>query len=266
MARAQDKLKGNRRMTIIDTHCHVSTVWYEPVESLLRQMDANGVEKAVLVQMGGEYDNSYQFDCVQAHPDRLASVVLVDVGSDTAPDELSRLVDQGARGVRIPAGADAPRVWERAAQLNLPVTSLGSADAFSSDAFAANVATMGDTPVVIEHLGGLKWDSAEAARERVFAQAAHPNARMKVHGLGEFCQRNLPVTSPFPFDTAGLPLLQEALAAFGADRLMWGSDYPPVSGREGYTNALRLTMDQFPAEGDRREIFGGTAARVYGWQ
>ncbi len=250
---------------IVDTHCHVSTLWYEPVESLLRQMDRNAVEKAVLVQMGGQYDNSYQFDCVQEHGDRLASAVLVDTALHSAPDDLSELVDQGARGVRIPAGADAPDVWARAAELRLPVTSLGSADAFSSDAFGARLEAMGDTPVVIEHLGGLKADSSQAARDGVFAQARHPNAHMKVHGLGEFCRRNVPVTSPFPFDPSGLPLLQQALSAFGADRLMWGSDYPPVSGREGYANALRLTMGQFDDEADRHAIFGGTAARVYGW-
>jgi L-fuconolactonase len=252
-------------MVIVDTHCHVSTLWYEPVESLLRQMDSNDVEKAVLVQMGGQYDNSYQVECVRGHPDRLASVVLVDVAEASAADALSELVDEGARGVRIPAGADARDVWTRASELRLPVTSLGSAGAFSSDGFATNVELMGDTPVIIEHLGGLKADSPQAARDGVFAQARHPNAHMKIHGLGEFCQRNVPVTSPFPFDPAGLPLLQEALEAFGADRLLWGSDYPPVSGREGYANALQLTMGQFDNADDRRAIFGGTAARVYGW-
>ena len=74
----------------------------------------------------------------------------------------------------------------------------------------------------------------------------------------------MPVTSPFPFEPEDVPLLHEAYDAFGPDRLMWGSDYPPVSGREGYANALRLTMDEFPSEADRRSIFGETAARVYG--
>jgi hypothetical protein len=27
--------------------------------------------------------------------------------------------------------------------------------------------------------------------------------------------------------------------------MMWGSDYPPVSAREGIGNALLLTMEQF---------------------
>ena len=38
---------------IIDTHCHVGVNWFEPVESLLFQMNENDVEKALIVQHGG---------------------------------------------------------------------------------------------------------------------------------------------------------------------------------------------------------------------
>ena len=64
-------------MPIVDTHCHVSEVYYEPVEVLLFQMDRAGVEQAILIQMREEYDNDYQFDCVRRYPGRFASVVLV---------------------------------------------------------------------------------------------------------------------------------------------------------------------------------------------
>jgi L-fuconolactonase len=56
-----------------------------------------------------------------------------------------------------------------------------------------------------------------------------------------------------------------AYEAFGPNRMMWGSDYPPVSGREGYGNALRFTMDQLAAKGPdaRALIFGDVARRVF---
>ena len=40
---------------------------------------------------------------------------------------------------------------------------------------------------------------------------------------------------------------------------------PPVSGREGYANALSFTLDQLAArsEADRARIFGGTALAVF---
>jgi len=60
-------------------------------------------------------------------------------------------------------------------------------------------------------------------------------------------------------------VLDEALAAFGPQRLMWGSDFPIVCSREGYAGALRFCMDAFGhrSEGDRELIFGGVADRVF---
>jgi hypothetical protein len=46
-------------MVVVDTHCHASPYWYEPVETLLDQMNRHGVAKATLIQIGGEYDNAY---------------------------------------------------------------------------------------------------------------------------------------------------------------------------------------------------------------
>ena len=51
----------------------------------------------LMVQMGGEPDNSYQQRCLRQHQDRLVSVVVVDAASPGALDHLSRLAEQGAR-------------------------------------------------------------------------------------------------------------------------------------------------------------------------
>jgi L-fuconolactonase len=75
----------------------------------------------------------------------------------------------------------------------------------------------------------------------------------------------MPATEPSPFVQPIAPLLDWAFDAFGAGRMMWGSDYPPVSGREGYANALRGAMAQLAGRSasERAEIFGGTALRVF---
>ena len=49
-------------MLIVDTH------WFEPVEKLVHQMHANGVDKATLVQVRGQCDNRYIMECVQRFP------------------------------------------------------------------------------------------------------------------------------------------------------------------------------------------------------
>jgi L-fuconolactonase len=56
-----------------------------------------------------------------------------------------------------------------------------------------------------------------------------------------------------------------AVERFGPDRMMWGSDYPPVSSREGYGNALRLSRDHLSRLGEEAlaQLFGGTASRLY---
>ena len=78
-------------MLVVDSHCHVSSSWYEPVETLIHQMDANGVDHAVLVQIQGQTDNSYQFACLRRHPGRFASVVAVDTQGSNAVRDLERL-------------------------------------------------------------------------------------------------------------------------------------------------------------------------------
>jgi L-fuconolactonase len=256
-------------MYVVDTHCHVSLSWYNPVESLLFEMDQNQVQRALLIQMGGQYDNAYQTECVARYPDRLSSVVMVDAGRPDAPDTLASLAEQGAVGVRLSAdtrspGDDPLAVWRRADELGLVVSCSGSVDSFASDSFASLLEALPSLPVVIEHLGGVSdRNNPEAPytkAEEVFALARFANTAIKIHGLGEFAVRHMPVTE-FPFAIPIPPFLQMAYEAFGPARMMWGSDYPPVSFREGYRNALELTRAQFGnlSVDEAEQIFGGTA-------
>ena len=48
---------------IIDTHVHASPHWYEPVESILDQMNRNDVDKTVLIQFRGQFDLAGPFRC-----------------------------------------------------------------------------------------------------------------------------------------------------------------------------------------------------------
>ena len=264
-------------MTYIDTHCHVSPSWYEPVELLLTQMERNEVAGAVLIQMQGQFDNSYQFDCVRRFPGRFAPVVALDTDAPDAPQTLERLAGEGASGVRLfptvrSAGDDPLLLWRTAARLGLPVSCAGSAQTFSDPAFADLIAALPGLPIVLEHLGALarpdEDEATAAARRRVFDLARFPNVMMKITGLGEFARRATPVDNDFSFVRPIPDYLTRAYAAFGPTRLMWGSDYPPVSGREGYTNALRLPLAELariPGCGDaeRDHVFGGTARSVF---
>ena len=260
-------------MPVIDSHCHVSPTWYEPAEVLLFQMDRNGVDGAILIQMKGQANNDYQTECLRRYPGRFASVVVIDEKQTDAPRVLERLAEQGASGVRIgpserSPGDDPLAIWRTAERLGLSVSCGGRASDFAAPEFKSLVQALPNLPIVIEHLGNLNHPthaSDEQLRETVFGLAHFPNVYIKIHGLGEFSERAIPVKDPFPFRQPIPSLLQQAYETFGPRRMMWGSDYPPVSGREGYRNALRLTLEQFAntSREDRGEIFGGTALRVF---
>jgi L-fuconolactonase len=257
-------------MMIIDAHCHVALFWYEPVESLLFQMDRTGVTGAVLIQMNDQVDNCYQSDATHAFPGRFSSVVAVHAHDPTAPQTLAYLAEQGASGVRWAAATAISgdlAVWRMASDFGLAVSCGGSSAEFSSPEFARAVQALPRLPIVLEHLGGHDQPGSDSLEDRraAFELARFPNVYIKVHGLGEFCGRRLPVTDPFPFVRPVPPLFDMAYKAFRPARIMWGSDYPPVSAREGYANALRLAIEQFDSKGQeaRALIFGQVAREVF---
>lgn len=134
-------------------------------------------------------------------------------------------------------------------------------------------ALAGDLPeltVVLDHLGkppprvggpagaagaaesAAEFDDWRAALTRL---ARHPLAVAKVSGLQG---------PAFSVDTAR-PAFDAALEAFGADRLMWGGDWPLTVPAGGYGPAFAvysaLVAELSPTE--RHSILRGTATRVY---
>ena len=258
-------------MLIVDTHCHASQVWFQPVETLLSEMNMAGVDKASLVQIRGEYDNSYLIECMRRFPGRFSVVAMVDTELPDAPSILEGLVRQGCEGVRLgpltrSPGPSPMAIWSKAADLGIPVSCLGSLEEFTSAEFELLFREFPTLPIVIEHLGGGGTDTSPGWTEykKVLQLARYPNASMKIHGFGEFCPRPMPMVHPNPFLDVP-PLVEMALEAFGANRLMWGSDFPPVAAREGYGNALRFPMEhiQFKSQADKEWAFGKTAASMF---
>ncbi|CAB3723604.1 amidohydrolase family protein [Paraburkholderia rhynchosiae] len=260
---------------IVDSHAHISPHWYEPVETLVDQMNGHGVDGAVLTQMIGQTDNRYQQDCVKRFPGRLWSVAWVDVEAPDVAMTIENLSREGVSGIRLRPSASLangrlPEAWRAVQATGLPVSCVGSAETFNAPGFAELIARLTGTTIVLEHLGGTSTpvtsDEQMALRRDVFKLAAFPNVMLKVPGLGELMPRN-PKTwhSGRPFGDSTSPLLHEAVTAFGADRLMWGSDFPVVSSREGYGNALklaRIALNGLPNH-DLDAIFGGNAKRVF---
>lgn len=258
-------------MLIVDTHCHASPVWFQPVETLLNEMNMAAVDKALLVQIRGEFDNSYLVECMRRFPGRFSVIAMVDTDRPEAGDVLEGWVRQGCEGLRLGPSTRSPgrnplAIWRKAADLGIATSCLGALAEFASPQFESLFKEFPNMPIIIEHLGGGGTDRSEGWTEykKVLGLARYPNAYMKVPGLGELCPRPMPMIHPNPFPRVP-PLIEMAIDAFGAKRLMWGSDFPPVANREGYRNALRFPMELIPfkSPADKEWVFGNTAASMF---
>ena len=254
-------------MVVIDAHCHAATFYYEPVESALDTMIRNGVKKAVLIPLAEGVDalNAYLIECMRRFPGRFSVVATVDAHRRDAPARLEEWVKQGVEGVRL-SPSDPLALWQKAAELGLVVSLRRRVEDTASDAFRRTVESLPDLQIVIEHLGCRREDTTPPYRmyRRVLALAHYPNIFMKVPGLGEICPRPARFPQPAaPFEIIP-PVIEMALDAFGARRLMWGSDFPHVAEREGYGNCLRLLREHVVKSKEEREwIFSKTAATLF---
>ncbi len=268
-------------MIIVDTHCHVGINWFEPVELLLYQMDRNSVDKAVLIQYWGMHHNQYLLECLQRFPGRFAAVVSVDTSASDAPATLEKLAkERDLVGLRLKPtdrspGDDSLAIWRKAGELGLAISCYTvNVDDTGDPEFHRLVEAVPNTTIVVEHVAGIHIGHHHGNPDSVkppytgfraaLELAKFPNIYVKHAGLGEYSQRRPRFKPEFGFDDAP-PILEMAYKAFGPRRMMWGSDYPPVSAREGYRNALHGPMNHgvFASQEEKEWAFGKTALSVW---
>ena len=262
---------------IVDTHCHVSSRWYEPVESLLSAMDRNGVDRAVMIQPLGSTDYGDMLAAARRHADRLRFVATVDPTRPDWADAVTHASGEGACGLRCRAGWRSPgddpfAYWRLLEAQRLVVSMVGPVASFTDGSVSAIAAECPTLPLVLEHLGGLARPDAgdrDAALPPLFALADIATVSLKLPGLGQLAPRLPSIDGQdIPLDLTGVSdLLIAVLDRFGAGRLMWGSDFPPVSAREGYGNALIWTRDLVARHRPEAvaPVFGGNAAASWGY-
>jgi L-fuconolactonase len=116
--------------------------------------------------------------------------------------------------------------------------------------------------IVIDHLGKppLGGPHPEPWWTLIAAAAENPNVFAKVSGL-------YPDAGPAERDPADQlrPVVQRAIEVFGADRLMYGGDWPISVLAGGYATAHRNLSDVFAglSAGERDRLWCGTALEFY---
>jgi L-fuconolactonase len=136
-----------------------------------------------------------------------------------------------------------------------------------------------ETPIVLDHVGGpIGLGPYAGKRDEVFAEwrtriaelAACPNVNIKLGGLGmrlfgfDLHEGELPPSSE-QLAAAWRPYIETCIAAFGAGRAMFESNFPVDKGSGSYQvfwNAFkRIAAGCSPAE--KAALFAGTASRFY---
>jgi predicted TIM-barrel fold metal-dependent hydrolase len=240
-----------------------------PYHDVAATMQAAGVEHAVQVTrtLAG-YDNGYSLEGARQLPHTFRVCGRFDpAGADVARRLGSFVSDPSVVAVRLfwYSGDDG---W----------LSDGSLDGFLAAAEQSgvavcvyaprNMATLPDVAsrfpglqLVVDHLGANLFSPLDHRFDHwdvVCGLAKFDNVYLKVSALPEA------TGEPYPFPAAQ-ERVREVYEVFGADRLMWGSNYPLTTRVCTYAEAvdlIRSECDFFTPE-DRAKVLGGTASRVF---
>jgi L-fuconolactonase len=136
-----------------------------------------------------------------------------------------------------------------------------------------------DTTIILNHVGGVLGVGPYAGHRReilaswrkdISELAKCPNVNVKLGGIGmtsfgfDFHERDIPPSS-VDLAAAWRQYVEPCIEAFGVNRCMFESNFPPDKQSGGYTelwNAFkRITAGASAAE--KTALYSGTAARVY---
>lgn len=278
-------------MDIVDAHPHVVAADRErypfsplagtvpewvlgglPAEGYAAALDAAGIGRAVLVQgsMGYGFDNSYVADSAAAHGNRFVGVGAIDAAAPETPERMAFWArERGLVGFRIFLTApgmgedpfailEEPRtfaVWEAAHALGTPMKLQIRAGAFPRVGRLAE--RFPDVDIIIDHFANTPLADGppyEGARE-LFALARNPRVHLLLsdHVIRASSQGK---ATPRSF-------LERVVGTFGADRILWGSNFPSSQGPVSALLALAVDTLAFLPDRDRAAIFAGTALRLY---
>ena len=240
------------------------------VESLIAAMDAAGVAKAAVVHSSTTYgfDNSYVVDGCNQYADRLVAVGSVDMLADDVAATIKGWKDKGLAGLRIftggstkdfdPSELDNPksfRAWDMLAELELPMCiQTGPIGLPQVTMLARRYPTV---DIILDHLGrpdvldGPPYANAQS----LFDVADIPNLFMKLTPriFGDLKKGQASAETFFA----------KVVAAFGAQRLAWGSNFPTSPGTLAEILATAQDGLSTLSADDRAWIFGKTAQRLY---
>jgi L-fuconolactonase len=278
-------------VVVVDAHQHfwdpsrVSYSWLAPYypeldrrigfDDLAPHLRANGVDATVLVQSADSAeDNEAMWEIADQHAEIAGIVAWLPLDE---PDRVGALLEQmSARGhlvgVRNLIHTRPDPDWVLRDDVSASLSALAAAhvpfDLVSVlprhlEHVSAICESHPELAIVIDHLSKppIAAGESEPWRALIARAARYPNVYAKVSGLYPSSNDRDPWTVE---DLR--PIVHFALEIFGAERLMFGSDWPICEVAGGYdvvAKALFSIFDEL-GPGERGAVLGNTAAAVYG--
>ncbi|XP_058194600.1 uncharacterized protein LOC131311255 isoform X2 [Rhododendron vialii] len=253
---------------LIDSHLHV---WASPKEAadmypyfpgqeptlpghvdfLLECMAEASVDGALIVQpINHKFDHSYMTSVLKKYPTKFVGCCLANPAEDgIGLKQLEHLIlKDGYRAVRFN-----PYLWPPGQQgLNLHLSEIERlCTEFPS------------TIVMLDHLAFCKPptnDEQKLAFSELLKLSRFPQVHIKLSALFRVSQK------PYPYEDLS-KLLSQVVSSFGANRVMWGSDFPYVVPECGYKEAkeaVSIIANQVPLSSSELEwVMGRTVMQLF---
>jgi predicted TIM-barrel fold metal-dependent hydrolase len=283
---ARDAMSANAEpdLLIIDTHAHIygedeeayPTIAdpYRPpegtgtIDHLRREMKANGVTNVTAVQTSTFYrwDNRFTADSARKHRDFMAGICTLDPDDPASSALLDRYVKsynvRGMRSIVAKSGKlDDPgvdRLWETAERLGIVINALVNRE--QRPEIEALVARHPRLRVVIDHCLNLKvGPRLQPTLKDMLALAALPNVHAKLSFIPTGSAEEYPCRDMFD-------VCHAVIEAYGADRCVWGSDFPCElwCPKVTYSQHLKIFTHELGLdEPSKRMILGETARKLW---
>ncbi|KAK4265074.1 hypothetical protein QN277_026173 [Acacia crassicarpa] len=294
MASSESESKTPSCFKIIDSHLHV---WASPEEAaskfpyfpgqeptlpghvdfLLQCMEEAGVDGALIVQpINHKFDHSLVTSVLKKYPIKFVGCCLANPASDgSGIKQFEHLVLQdGYRAVRFnpylwPSGEKMTNeigkaLFSKAGELKVPVgfMCMKGLDQHISE-IEQLCADFPSTVVLLDHFAFCKPpinDEEGLVFSRLLNLSRFPQVYVKFSALFRVSR------SQFPYLDL-CPLLSQVVSSFGANRVMWGSDFPYVvaeCGYKGAKEAVQLIAKEISlSSSDLELIMGATFTQLF---
>jgi predicted TIM-barrel fold metal-dependent hydrolase len=238
-------------------------------QDMLAEMERAGVDRAVIVppSWAGE-SNDYALEASEQYPNRFAVMGRFDPEAPDAQRQLDTWLSQPHMlGIRLTFNApkfvrwfeqDSGWFWAATEKLGIPLMIQAAGRLEQVPAIAERHPNL---TLIIDHMGrrsGSKGAAAFDDLDLLLALGRYPNVLVKTTSVPSYSEQSYPFRDMQPY-------VRRIYDAFGARRMLWGSDitrlpHPYVECRLLFQEAL-----DFLSADDKEWILGKAAAEALRW-